>query len=667
MKKTLFTILFLIVTVNPIAQDQGDDILTKAFLSSDTEIPNVELLNNEESLFKINYFVFNFGHANSLYDENFCKHISKYLIQIVFHNQKFLISNEDNQNLEKLVCENISNITMSKKSNFFIDLDKKFTGIKNNVDSMNDLIKKTKYNEDEIFNNETISYDFIDSDKIIKNYENIFKYEYAYQKIVYKKNNDIESFKKEFISKNQVEIPYNYFYKAYLLAVDPHSNQLDKIESSEFFSNTFVNKAIFGFNYLYKENKIIIKGVEANSSAEESKLLPGDEVVFVKDQNKNKLCDVDCIKLMYSKQFSELENIYLTVSRGEETIDIPLYRKKIENTSLFCSSKIYNISNKKIGYIYIPSFYKFNNGHSTSSDLYKILLSMDSEDVEQIVIDLSNNTGGSLDEAIDSVSMFLEKGPILIQKNFLHKDNISVLSTTPVFDNYKFKKPVSIFINELSASASEIFTSAMKTYDRAIIFGNSTSIGKGSVQMPISLTPRDPDSDKLILTIALYYNPDGTSIQKKGVIPDVSFKGIDVQDESFYAESKYINPIENNPIESLIFNKKDRNLKKIEKMKNDFFAYLDNNTEYNLFLKEKTELKNIEKSTQILSESLISEEKKKREKQINFFENYFYNYKSNITYSNVINKDIELNVYLKLVMQFLADKDYSSKVENASL
>jgi carboxyl-terminal processing protease len=180
-----------------------------------------------------------------------------------------------------------------------------------------------------------------------------------------------------------------------------------------------------------------------------------------------------------------------------------------------------------VGIITIPSFYlefeAYQNGEeygSTTNDVQKILSDFESQNIDGIVIDLRSNGGGSLQEAIDLSGLFIEKGPVVQIRNTDGTVEVGEDKDPAMVYN----GPMTILTNRFSASASEIFSGAMKDYNRGVLVGETT-FGKGTVQNLISLNQFVPKvEDKLgqvKLTLAKYYRVNGSSTQHKGVTPDV--------------------------------------------------------------------------------------------------------------------------------------------------
>jgi len=181
----------------------------------------------------------------------------------------------------------------------------------------------------------------------------------------------------------------------------------------------------------------------------------------------------------------------------------------------------------KIGYIHLPKFYAdFNKtgGRNCAEDIKKELIKLKEEDVDGIILDLRNNRGGSLDDAVKMAGLFIEKGPIVQIKSRTGEPYVLRDRDPMVY----YDGPLIIMVNSFSASASEILAAAMQDYKRAIIIGSAATFGKGTVQRLINLDGYLPkvhgdikSLGTLKLTTQKFYRIDGGATQLKGVYPDI--------------------------------------------------------------------------------------------------------------------------------------------------
>jgi carboxyl-terminal processing protease len=207
-----------------------------------------------------------------------------------------------------------------------------------------------------------------------------------------------------------------------------------------------------------------------------------------------------------------------------------------------------NAPARRIGVIKLPSFYqdfegrRSNNGDyaSATHDVARLLAQFRAQKVDGVVMDLRNNGGGSLDEAVDLTGLFIDKGPVVQVRE--SGGRITVDSDDQ--PGVAWDGPLAVLTNRGSASASEIFAGAIQDYGRGLIIGETT-FGKGTVQNLMDLD-RWPSSEQthfgqVKLTIAQFFLPSGSSTQNKGVVPDISFPV--TADAKDFGESTYDNAL----------------------------------------------------------------------------------------------------------------------------
>jgi carboxyl-terminal processing protease len=203
---------------------------------------------------------------------------------------------------------------------------------------------------------------------------------------------------------------------------------------------------------------------------------------------------------------------------------------------------------QKLGLITLPSFYqdmtKSRNGKSTSHDVAALLKRLQQEGIQGLIIDLRRDGGGSLDEAIKMTGLFINEGPVVQVKDY--NGDIDVLKDKE--GNALYSGPMIVLVNKLSASASEIFAAALQDYGRALIVGDSSTFGKGTVQtmlelgrfMPI-MSSSGNDAGALKLTVQKFYRVAGGSTQLKGVVADVKLPSL--TDNPDFGESSLWHPL----------------------------------------------------------------------------------------------------------------------------
>ena len=202
----------------------------------------------------------------------------------------------------------------------------------------------------------------------------------------------------------------------------------------------------------------------------------------------------------------------------------------------------------RIGVISLPGFYQDFAAHqkgdknfkSATRDVSRLLEELKKENVDSVLMDLRNNGGGSLAEAIELTGLFIDKGPVVQQRDSAGK--ITVESDTHA--GLAWNGPLGVLINRASASASEIFAAAIQDYGRGVVIGEP-SFGKGTVQSVVDLDQlvknEKPEFGELKMTIAQFFRINGGTTQLRGVTPDISFPT--QADSSDFGESSYENAL----------------------------------------------------------------------------------------------------------------------------
>ncbi len=245
----------------------------------------------------------------------------------------------------------------------------------------------------------------------------------------------------------------------------------------------------------------------ADTPAEKAGIKAGDYIVRINDKQVQGKTLMEAVKLMRGPVGSSIE---LTVRRKgvKKSLNFQIQRQIIEVKSV--ESKVLG-DKKDIGYVKLKSF----NENSDKQFINKVK-KFEKQKIKGYIIDLRNNPGGLLNQAISITDFFLEKGEIVSTKGRRTSETRKFFAK--VGDGIK-GKPIIVLINNGSASASEIFAGALKDHKRAIILGEN-SYGKGSVQSIIPLK----NGGGIRLTISKYYLPSGKSISEVGVSPDIIVK-----------------------------------------------------------------------------------------------------------------------------------------------
>ena len=268
--------------------------------------------------------------------------------------------------------------------------------------------------------------------------------------------------------------------------------------------------------------------VTGGAAAKSGMLEPKDKIVAVskKDGKMENVIDMDLKDVVKMIRGPKGTKVKLTILRKEagtnKKFDVDLTREKInleDNAiSIFYEDRTINGEKKKIGIINFPSFYADNarGGRSSSKDMRKVIEDAVAKKADGLVIDLSTNGGGSLDDAVKIGGMFIKTGNI-VKSTSRSGEESPLADVDPKID---WNGPLVILTSRISASASEILSGAMKDYGRAVIVGADHTYGKGSIQN----VPQLPfDLGAMKVTIGMFYTPGGFSTQHRGVESDIAF------------------------------------------------------------------------------------------------------------------------------------------------
>ncbi|MGP1403904.1 MAG: S41 family peptidase [Catonella sp.] len=239
-------------------------------------------------------------------------------------------------------------------------------------------------------------------------------------------------------------------------------------------------------------------------SGEKEGMLPGDIIYKVKGK---KIEGLELSKVVSQIKGEEGTYVKVTVLRDGKEIEFNLERRKLEIDTV--TYRIEEKDGKKIGYIAVSEF-----DEVTASQFKNAIAELEKEGIKGLVIDLRDNPGGLLDVTCEMLDRMIKKGILVytVDKNGKRIDEEAT-------DNLSFDKPVAILVNGNSASASEVFSGAMKDYNVATLVGTKT-FGKGIVQ---SIVPFG-DGSAMKVTVSRYYTPNGINIHGTGIEPDVEVK-----------------------------------------------------------------------------------------------------------------------------------------------
>ncbi|TPE54347.1 S41 family peptidase [Maribrevibacterium harenarium] len=285
-------------------------------------------------------------------------------------------------------------------------------------------------------------------------------------------------------------------------ALDPHSEYLSRDQVAEFEELSVGQYAGIGVEVEFKEDKLIVVAPISGSPAAEAGIESGDVIIRIDDQLVSGMNMTDIMGVMRGEPGTQ---VVLDVERDNNIKQYVLERRFIEDSSL----SMRMLSNN-IGYIQIHQF----QGDTGEEFRNAVLELTDQSDLAGLILDLRDNPGGVLQSAADVLDTFISDG-MLVYTDGRHQ--LSRTEFTASSENTLLPDtPLVVLVNEGSASASEVVAGALQDHQRGLILGAET-FGKGSVQTVVPLA----NGAAIKLTTALYYTPNGRSIQAQGIVPDM--------------------------------------------------------------------------------------------------------------------------------------------------
>lgn len=369
------------------------------------------------------------------------------------------------------------------------------------------------------------------------------------------------------LNENTTEDVATMFIKAIARAYDPHSEYFSQQQYDNF--RIGMNKSLTGIGAMLQKDEdqggATIEGLVVGGPAfKGGELEVKDRVIGVAQGDDGEFVDVVDMKLsdIVDQIRGEIGSmVRLKVIPANETTEIKLVdivRDKIDlkdslATADLIITKDPDGNEQKIGWITLPSFYADMDGGSTSTtaDVRRLLVRLSIEGIDGLVIDLQDNGGGSLEEAINMTGLFIRKGPVVQSVDWRgQRDQKSSRNGEAVYGG-----PLVVLTNRASASASEIFAAALQDYNRAVIVGDKATFGKGTVQqlrpvltnrLILPFNRQTNQQGALKLTIQTFYRINGFSTQNDGVVPDVKLPSI--LDIAEIGEDSLPNALEVDPI-----------------------------------------------------------------------------------------------------------------------
>ena len=363
------------------------------------------------------------------------------------------------------------------------------------------------------------------------------------------------------INKIKSDDVFQSFMNAYAMAIDPHTNYFGVRAAEDF--NISMRLSLVGIGAVLQdkdEYTVIRELVTGGPAATSGKLKVGDRIVGVAQGESAPLVEVigwrldDTVDLIRGAEGSTVVLDILPADAGLDGIHkrVVLVRKKINLEQQAAKKSVIEIKDagvtRKIGVISLPVFYQDfaarqkgdKNFKSATRDVTRLVDELKKEQIDSLLIDLRDNGGGSLDEAIELTGLFIDQGPVLQERDV--DGNIKV--DNDINPGVIWSGPMGVLINRASASASEIFAAAIQDYGRGIILGE-LSYGKGTVQSIVNLDRVSKNDSaqygEVKLTVAQFFRINGGTTQLRGVVPDINLPSMN--DVKNFGESSYENAL----------------------------------------------------------------------------------------------------------------------------
>lgn len=328
---------------------------------------------------------------------------------------------------------------------------------------------------------------------------------------------------------------FDSYFTAVTEAFDPHTNYMPPTQKEDFDISMRGSLEGIGATLREEDGYIKVTQVVPGSAAWRQGQLQAEDTILKVGEGKAEPADItdmrlrDAVSLIRGKKGTEVR---LTVKKTDGTqLVIPIIRDVVQIEETFArGTTLKDAGGRTYGYIRIPSFYRDFQGsdkgaRNVTDDVSAELAKLKAAKIEGLIIDLRNNGGGALTDAVSIAGLFFEDGPVVQVRSSNGK--------TQVLDDddksVSYIGPLVVLVNEFSASASEILAGALQDYRRAVIVGSQHTHGKGTVQAMLDLdrtmSLRNMDQYKplgaLKITIQKFYRVSGGSTQYRGVVPDI--------------------------------------------------------------------------------------------------------------------------------------------------
>ena len=434
-------------------------------------------------------------------------------------------------------------------------------------------------------------------------------------------NKRYENFRKRIEQLNAEDV-FQYYLNALSESYDPHTNYMSPSNSQDFNINMSLSLEGIGARLTEDGDYTVVAEIVSGGPADRGKqLFANDKIIGVAQGDSGRWADVigmrvdDVVKLIRGKKETvvRLQVIPAGSPTGSTPKVVRLVRDKIILTEREAKSDTVELTHDgqkyKLGIIMIPTFYSDLEGRqrgdenykSTTRDVRRLIGELKSAGVDGILIDLRRNGGGSLQEAIELTGLFIKDGPVVQVKSF----NGNVEQQRDPDPSIVYDGPLTVRVDRISASASEIFAAAIQDYKRGVILGGQT-YGKGTVQNLVDLNrvrelsqymlasndqmgPGKVMFGQVKVTMAKFYRVNGGTTQHRGVTPDIALPSH--YDQADFGESTEKHALSWDQIASARFTPEDRGAKYLATLRAKSQKRMTANTEFRYLAEDIARLK----------------------------------------------------------------------------
>lgn len=326
---------------------------------------------------------------------------------------------------------------------------------------------------------------------------------------------------------------YSGYLDSFARALDPHSSFFSRDVLEDFEIQMRLSLEGIGATLSSQDGFTVVEQLVPGGAAAKSGLIePQDKIVAVGQEKgpMENVIDQDLKDVVKKIRGAKGTKVRLTILRktgdGKKRMDVTLVREKVsledDAASITFTEKEVGGVKKKLGIINFPSFYADSRrgGRSSAADLKKIIKEANEKKADGLVLDLSTNGGGSLEDAVKIAGLFFQTGNVVKQSSKNEgRAEAALRDTDPTVD---WAGPLVVLTSRISASASEIVSGTLQDYKRAVVVGGDHTYGKGSVQ---SVLPIPNDLGAIKVTVGMFFIPGGKSTQHRGVDADIVLPG----------------------------------------------------------------------------------------------------------------------------------------------